>query len=127
MKELEEEISKRRWKSECLERFVMFLKELYKYPNHYKKITMRADLIDKDTGRIKRGDGDTVEYGYDWIEKHLDCIWGLLASFIRYDVVSFDENEAEIWFCFKDDYEINKGKVICVEFYKSEWEMKEDA
>lgn len=27
MKELEDEISRRRWKSECLERFVMFLKD----------------------------------------------------------------------------------------------------
>ena len=127
MKELEEEISRRRWKSECLERLVMFLREFYKQPWHYKKIEMRTDLIDKDTGRVKRGDGDIVEHGYDWMEKHLDCIWGLLASFIRYDVVSWDENEAEIWFFFKDDYEINKGKVICVDFYKAEWETREDA
>lgn len=125
MKELEEEISRRRWKSECLERFVMFLRELYKYPDHYKKIAMRADLIDKDTGRIKPGDGDTVEYRYDWIKKYLDCIWGLLASFIRYDVISCDENEAEIWFCFKDDYGINKRKVIYVDFYKAEWGAEE--
>lgn len=32
MKELEKEISTRKWKSECLEKFVMFLKELYKSP-----------------------------------------------------------------------------------------------
>lgn len=30
MKELEMEISRRRWKSECLERFVMFLRKFYK-------------------------------------------------------------------------------------------------
>jgi hypothetical protein len=53
MKELEEEISTRKWKSECLERFAMFLKELYKYPNHYKKIVINSDLEDSETGNLK--------------------------------------------------------------------------
>lgn len=73
MKELEKEISTRKWKSECLEKFVMFLKELYKYPNHYKRIVINSDLEDSETGNLKR----VVELSYlrkrYWVEMYEEC------------------------------------------------------
>lgn len=95
MKELEEEISKRRWKSECLERFVMFLKELYKYPNQYKKIVINSDLKDSETGNPKR-ECHRVEYEETDIRKHIDYVWGIVASLMKCDVCSYDENKDEL-------------------------------
>lgn len=119
MKELEEEISTRRWKSECLERFVMFLKELYKHPDHYKKIVINSDLKDSETGNLKR-ECHRVEYEDTDIRKHLDYVWGIVASLMKCDVCSYDENKDELWFCFYDDSRLGEVETICMSCYKAE-------
>lgn len=126
MNESEEEISTRRWKSECLEKFVMFLKDLYKYPNQYKKIVIKSDLKDSETGNLKRK-CEIVEYEDTDIRKHIDYVWGIIASLMKCDVCSYDENKDELWFCFYDDSRLGEVETICMSCYKSEWEMKEDA
>ena len=124
MKELEKEISMRKWKSECLEKFVMFLKELYKFPNHYKKIVINSDLEDSETGNLKR-EAECVEYEDTDIRKQLDYVWGIVASLMKCDVCSYAENDKELWFCFCDDSRLGEREIICMSCYKAEWEAEE--
>jgi hypothetical protein len=124
MKELEEEISRRKWKSECLEKFVMFLKELYKYPNHYKRIVIDSDLEDSETGNLKR-EAECVEYEDTDIRKHLDYVWGIVASLMKCDVCGYDENDKELWFSFYDDSRLGEREIICMSCYKAKWEAEE--
>lgn len=125
MKELEEKISTRKWKSECLEKFVMFLKELYKHPDYYKKIAINSDLEDSETGNLKR-ECHRVEYKDTDIRKHIDYVWGIVASLMKCDVCSYEEKKDELWFCFYDDSRLGEAEIICMSCYKAEWE-KEDA
>lgn len=111
---------------ESLERYVMFLREIGGHPNHYKKIVIRTCTIDKDTRHIKDCDGDGMEFEYDDIRKH-DYIWNILASFIKWDVALLNESDTEIWFSFRDDNEISKGKFVYLRCFKAEWEAREDA
>lgn len=104
----------------------MFLREIGRHPNHYKKIVIKTYMIDKDTGRIKNCDCDGLEFGCDDVRKY-DYFWNILASFIKWDVVFLDENDEEIRFSFQDDNEISKDKFVCVGCYKAEWEMEKDA
>lgn len=105
-----------------LERYVLFLREIGRYPFQYKKIVIQNYIIDEDTGRIKNGDGMKFESGE--IMKY-DYVWNILALFIKWDVVFLDEDDEEIWFSFRDDSEIGKEKFACVGCYKSEWEAEE--
>ena len=126
MKELEKEISTRKWKSECLEKFVMFLKELYKNPYRYKKIVINSDLEDSETGNLKR-EAECVEYEDTDIRKQLDYVWGIVASLMKCDVCSYAENDEELWFCFCDDSRLGEREIICMSCYKAEWEARENA
>lgn len=123
MKELEKEISMRNWKSECLEKFVMFLKDLYKYPNHYEKIVIISQLEDSETGDFKKC--KRVVYEDTDIRKHLDYVWGIVASLMKCDVCSYAENDEELWFCFCDESRLGEREIICMSCYKAEWEMEE--
>lgn len=111
---------------ESLERYVKFLREIGRYPNHYKKIVIKTYIIDKDTRCIKNCDCDGVEFECDDIRKY-DYIWGILASFIKWDVALVNESDTEIWFSFRDDNEISKGKFVYLRCFKAEWEAREDA
>ena len=123
MNESEKEISKRKWKLECLEKFAMFLKELYKYPNQYRKIVINSDLKDSETGNLKRK-REHVEYEDADIRKHLDYVWSIVASLMKCDVCNYEDDE-EIWFFFHNDSEIGKEKFVYMSCYKSEWESEE--
>lgn len=105
-----------------LERYVIFLREIGRYPRHYKKIVIQNYTIDEDTGHIKNG--DSMKFESDEIMEH-DYIWNILASFIKWDVAFLDENDEKIWFSFRDDSEIGNEKFACVGCYKSEWEAEE--
>ena len=106
-----------------LERYVLFLREISRYPRHYKKIVIQNYIIEEDTGRIKNGDGMKFESGE--IMKY-DYVWNILALFIKWDIVFLDdEDDEEIWFSFRDDSEIGKEKFACVGCYKAEWEEEE--
>lgn len=112
---------------ERLERYVMFLREIGRYPYHYKKIVIRTQTIDKDTGRVKNCDGDDMEFECSDIRKY-NYIWNILASFIKWDVAFLnDEDDEEICFSFQDNDEISKGKLVCVICYKAQWEARENA
>lgn len=119
MNESEKEISKRKWKLECLEKFAMFLKELYKYPNQYRKIVINSDLKDSETGNLKRK-REHVEYEDADIRKHLDYVWGIVASLMKCDVCNYEENKDELRFCFYDDSRLGEVETICMNCYKDE-------
>lgn len=108
-----------------LERYVMFLREISRYPRHYKKIVVQNYIIDdKDTFNIKSFFDWHMEFEFSKICKH-DYVWNILALFIKWDVVSLKEDDEEIWFCFSDDSKIGKEKFACVGCYKAEWEAEE--
>lgn len=108
-----------------LERYVMFLREISRYPRHYKKIVVQNYIIDdKDTFNIKTFSGENMEFECSEICKY-DYVWNFLALFIKLDVVSLKEDDEEIWFCFHDDRKIGKEKFVCVGCYKAEWEAEE--
>lgn len=122
MKKLEKEISMRNWKSECLEKFVMFLKDLYKYPIHYEKIVIISQLEDSETGDFKKC--KRVAYEDTDIRKHLDYVWGIVASLMKCDVCRYEESDEELWFFFYDDSRLGEVENICMRCYKAEWEME---
>lgn len=105
-----------------LERYVMFLREIGRYPYQYMKIVIRISTIDKDTGSIKNC--DNMEFECNEIMKHY-YVWNILALFIKWDVVLLDENDEKIWFYFHDDSKIGKEKFACVGCYKAEWKVEE--
>lgn len=121
MKKLEKEISTRRWNPESfesLEKFVMFLKDLYKSPNHYKKIVINSSLEDSGTGDLTMC--GRVEYKGMDIRKHLDYVWGIVASHFISDVCSYEENDEELWFFFfHDDSRLGEMENICMRCYKA--------
>ncbi len=57
---------------ESLERYVMFLREIGRHPNHYKKIVIRTYAIDKDTGRIKECDDGYILYAEMMLDVYCD-------------------------------------------------------
>lgn len=101
----------------------MFLNELYKYPNHYKRIVINSDLEDSETGNLKR-EAECVEYEYTDIRKHLDYVWGIVALLMKCDVCGYDENDKELWFSFYDDSRLGEREIICMSCYKAEWEAR---
>lgn len=107
-----------------LERYVMFLREIGRYPDHYKKIVIRTRTIDKDTDCIKKYDSDGIKFEGVEISKY-DYVWNILASFIKWDVDFLTEDDEEIWFFFHNDSEIGKEKFVYMSCYKSEWEAEE--
>lgn len=118
MKKLEKEISTRRWNPESLEKFVMFLKELYKYPIHYEKIVIISQLEDSETGDLTMC--GRVVYEDTDIRKHLDYVWGIVASHFISDVCSYEENDEELWFFFfHDDSRLGEMGNICMRCYKA--------
>lgn len=109
---------------ESLERYVKFLRETGIYPIHYKKIVIKTYIINKDTRCIENCDCDGVEFECDDIRKH-DYIWGILASLIKWDVALLNESDTEIWFSFRDDSDLSKGKFVYLRCFKAKWEMEE--
>lgn len=110
---------------ESLERYVIFLREIARYPRHYKKIVVQNYIIDdKDTFNIKNFFGGNMKFECSEICNH-DYVWNILASFIKWDVVFLKEDDEEIWFCFYDDSKIGKKKFTCVGCYKAKWEVEE--
>lgn len=107
-----------------LERYVIFLREIGRYPSHYKKIVIKTCTIDKDTRHIKDCDCDGVEFECGDIGKY-DYVWNIMASFIKWDVALLNESDTEIWFFFRDDNEISKGKFVYLRCFKAEWEKEE--
>lgn len=109
---------------ERLERYVIFLEEIARYPRHYKKIVVQNYIIDdKDTFNIKNFFGGNMKFECSEICNH-DYVWNILASFIKWDVVFLKEDDEEIWFCFYDDSKIGKKKFTCVGCYKAKWEVE---
>lgn len=108
---------------ESLERYVKFLREIGRYPYHYKKIVIKTYIIDKDTRCIKNCDCDGVEFECGDIRKY-DYIWGILALFIKWYVALLYESDTEIWFSFRDDNEIGKSKFAYLRCFKAEWDTR---
>lgn len=105
-------------------KFVMFLKDLYKSPNHYKKIVINSSLEDSETGDLTMC--GRVEYKDMDIRKHLDYVWGIVASHFISDVCSYEENDEELWFFFfHDDSRLGEVENICMRCYKAGQEVEE--
>lgn len=106
-----------------MERYVKFLREIGRYPYHYKKIVIKTFIIDKDTRSIKNCDCDGMEFECNDIRKY-DYIWGILASLIKWDVAFLNESDTEIWFSFRDDSKISKRKSVYLRCFKAKWEAE---